>query len=57
MCVTPVQLDAAKWMLKYRLPSFKIMCVLFDIVIIDVHRILVFASVYNAFRLFGALMF
>ena len=50
-------LDAAKGMLTDGLPSFVIVWVLFDVVIIDVNCILVLAALYDAFRKFGALVF
>ena len=57
MGVTPMPLDASKGMLANGLPSFVIVWVLFDVVIIDIYCILVFAALYNAFRKFGALRF
>ena len=50
-------LDGAKGMLHDGLSSFIIVRVLFDVVIINVYRILVFTAVYNALGKFGALMF
>ena len=46
------QRDVRKW-----LPSFIIVWVLFDVVIICIYGILVFASLYDAFGEFGALVF
>ena len=50
-------LDGAEGMFANGLPSFVIFGVSFDVVIIFVYRILVFASLNNAFREFGALIF
>ena len=54
MGVTPVPLDAAKGMLANGLSAFIILRVLFDVVIIDIHGILVFTSLYDAFGKPGA---
>ena len=57
MSIAPVTFDASKGMLANGLPSFVIMRILFDVIIIDVHRILVLTSLDNAFGKFGALVF
>ena len=57
MCVTPMPLNSAKRMFANSLPSFVILGVLFDVVIIDVNSILVFAALYDAFGKFGTLAF
>jgi hypothetical protein len=44
-------------MFYYRLPAFVVLRVLFDIVIINVHCILILAAVNYAFGKFGALIF
>ena len=49
--------DSAKRMFANGLPSFIILWVLFDVVIVYVNRILVFAAVDNAFGKFGTLIF
>ena len=48
MGVTKVTLDGAKGMLYYGLPLFVILRILFDVVVVYVYSILVFAAVYNA---------
>lgn len=57
MRVTPMSFDTAKRMFAYCLSSFVILWVLFDVVIIDIYRILVFAALDNAFGKFGAPVF
>ena len=49
--------DGSKGMFANGLPSFVIMWVLFDVVIVNVYCILVLASLYDAFGKFGALVF
>jgi hypothetical protein len=53
MRVAEVALYCAEWMLHYRLPSFVVLRILFDVVIIYVYSILVFAALYNALRKLG----
>jgi hypothetical protein len=57
MGIAPMPFDAAKWMFANSLSSFIIMWVLFDVVVIDVHCILVFASMDDAFGKFGTFVF
>ena len=52
-----VTFDGAKGMLYNGLPSFIIMWIFFDVVIIDVYCILILAALDNAFGQFGALAF
>ena len=49
MGIAQISLDTAKGMLANSLSSFIIVWVLFDVVVVDVHCILVFASVDNTF--------
>ena len=49
--------DGSKGMFANRLASFVIVWVLFDVVIVDVYCILVFAALYDSFGKFGALVF
>ena len=46
--VAPVSLDTSEGMLADGLPSLVIMRVLFDVVVINIHCILVFAALYDA---------
>lgn len=48
MCVAQMSFYSSKGMLYYGLPPLVILWILFDIIIVDVHRILVFAALYNA---------
>ena len=57
MRVTPMPFNTAKGMFANGLSSFVILWILFDVVIIDVQRILVFTALDNAFGKFGALVF
>ena len=57
MRIAPMSFYCTKRMFYYGLPPFIIMGVLFDVVIIDVNRILVFAALYDAFGEFGTLIF
>ncbi len=57
MGITPVALDAAKWMLANGLPSSVILRVLFYVVIICIYCILVLASLDDAFGKLCALVF
>ena len=57
MCETPVPFKCAKGMLADGLPSFVIVWILFDVVVIDIYSILVLAALYDAFGKFGALVF
>ena len=57
MCVTPMSFDTAKGMLTNGLSSFIILWVLFDVVIIDINRFLVFTALNNTFGQFGTLAF
>ena len=57
MCVAPMSLDAAKRMFANSLSSFVILWILFDVVIVNVNSILVFAALNNAFGQFSALVF
>ena len=56
MRVAPMPLDASKGMFADGLPAFVILRVLLDVVIIHIHRILVFASMDNSFGKPGALV-
>ena len=57
MCKTKVPLDGAKGMLYNGLPSFIVMWIFFDVVIIDIYCILVLAAVNDALGKLGALCF
>jgi len=57
MCVTPMSFYTAKRMFANGLPSFIIVRVLFNVVIININRILVFTALYNTFGKFGTLAF
>ena len=57
MCVSPMPLQCAKGVFYYGLPAFVVMWILFDVIIVDVYRILVFAALYNTLGKFGALLF
>ena len=57
MRVTPMSFYTTERMFANGLSSFVILWVLFNVVIIDVNRILVLATLYNAFREFGTLVF
>ena len=55
--IAPMAFDASEGMLAYGLPSFVILRVLFDVTIVDIYCILVFAALNDAFGKFGALCF
>ena len=57
MSLAPMPFNAAEGMLANGLPSFVILWVLFDVIIIYVNCILVLAALYDAFGKFGALVF
>lgn len=57
MRITPMPFYRTKGMFYYRLTSFVILWIRFDVVIINVHRILVLTAMNDAFGKLGALMF